>query len=100
MTKSSNRTENDVVRIALVGYGLAGSVFHAPLIQYTEGLEIAAIVTRDPVRQAAAQADFPEALIVDDVTKIWSNAGEYDLAVIATPNSSHAPLAMAALDAG
>jgi predicted dehydrogenase len=100
MTKSSNRGENDAVRVALVGYGLAGSVFHAPLIAYTEGLEIAAIATRDPARQAAAQADFAEALIVDDVTNIWSNADDYDLVVIATPNSSHAPLAMAALESG
>ena len=38
------------MRIALIGYGLAGRVFHAPLIAATEGLELAAIVTADEGR--------------------------------------------------
>ena len=32
-------------RVALVGYGLAGRVFHAPLIASTPGLHVAAVVT-------------------------------------------------------
>jgi predicted dehydrogenase len=31
--------------IAIIGYGLAGRVFHAPLITATEGLRVTAIVT-------------------------------------------------------
>jgi len=34
------------MRVALVGYGLAGSAFHAPFIATTPGLRLAAIVTR------------------------------------------------------
>jgi scyllo-inositol 2-dehydrogenase (NADP+) len=100
MTKSSNKSEKDEVRVALIGYGLAGSVFHAPLISYTEGLSLKAIVTRDPKRQAAARADFPETEIVEDSADIIQRADEYDLLVVATPNNSHAPLAMAGLKAG
>ena len=32
-------------KIALLGYGTAGAVFHAPLIAATPGLALAAIVT-------------------------------------------------------
>jgi hypothetical protein len=34
------------MRVAIVGYGLAARVFHAPLIAATNGLEVTAIVTR------------------------------------------------------
>jgi predicted dehydrogenase len=34
------------LRAALIGYGLAGAVFHAPLLTAIPGLELAAIVTR------------------------------------------------------
>ena len=33
------------LRAALIGFGLAGSVFHAPLIAATPGLELATVVT-------------------------------------------------------
>ena len=33
---------------AIVGYGLAGSVFHAPLISSTPGLAVATVVTGNP----------------------------------------------------
>jgi hypothetical protein len=31
---------NEPLRVAVVGYGLAGSVFHAPLIAATPGMEV------------------------------------------------------------
>lgn len=82
-----------MVRVGLIGFGLAGASFHAPLIASVEGMELAAIATsRDTARYTAAtrHAD-PAALIADD---------SLDLVVVATPNDSHAPLAQAALAAG
>jgi predicted dehydrogenase len=35
-----------MIRVGLVGFGLAGRVFHAPLISSVEGLELAAVVER------------------------------------------------------
>ena len=35
------------LRVGIAGYGLAGEVFHAPLIAATDGLEVAALVTTD-----------------------------------------------------
>ncbi len=86
------------LRVGLIGYGLAGSVFHAPLIAATAGLKLAAIVTSDRERAAQAKARHPDALLIADRETLWQQA--LDLVVIASPNRSHAPLAMRALQAG
>ena len=46
------------LRVGIAGYGLAGEVFHAPLIAATDGLEVAALVTTDEGRIAKARAAF------------------------------------------
>jgi scyllo-inositol 2-dehydrogenase (NADP+) len=88
------------IGVALVGYGLAGSVFHAPLIAATPGLELAAVVTGDPERQARARRDHPGAAVLDHPDELWRAAGRYGLVVLATPNASHLPLGLAAVAAG
>jgi predicted dehydrogenase len=84
------------VNVALVGFGRAGRVFHAPLISHIEGLRLAAIASSRP----------------DDARKAYPDARAYatpdqafddpviDLVVIATPNDLHFPLAAAALGKG
>ena len=47
------------VKVALLGYGVAGEHFHAPLINATPGLELAAIVTSNAERAARASARYP-----------------------------------------
>ena len=89
-----------MAEVALVGYGLGGATFHAPFIDATPSLRIAAIVTSDPERAAAARARFPDAEIVPDPGRLRDMADRLDLAVISTPNRTHVPLARAALDAG
>ncbi|WP_327683902.1 Gfo/Idh/MocA family oxidoreductase [Streptomyces sp. NBC_00467] len=88
------------LRVGLVGYGLAGSVFHAPLIAATEGLVLDTIVTSNPERQEQARAEFPDVRFVATPDELWARAGELDLVVIATPNKTHLPVATAALAAG
>jgi predicted dehydrogenase len=88
------------VRVALLGYGLGGRAFHAPLIAMTPGMRLATIVTSNSERAAAAMADHPEARIVDSAEHVWARASEHDLVVITTPNRFHVPLARAALAAG
>jgi predicted dehydrogenase len=87
-------------RVALLGYGLAGSVFHAPFISTTPGLELSVVVTGDDERRAQALHEQPGVTVVGTADEVWERAGELDLAVIATPNSSHVPLGLAALEAG
>src|SRR5258705_13624783 len=82
------------MRVAVIGYGLAGSVFHAPLVAATDGLEVATIVTSNPERQEQAHRDHPGARIVDSADGAW----DADLVGGATPNHTHAPLARQAIE--
>ncbi|MFE0727723.1 Gfo/Idh/MocA family protein [Streptomyces antibioticus] len=88
------------LRVGLVGYGLAGSVFHAPLIASTEGLALDTVVTSHPERQEQARAEFPDVRVTADADGLLARADELDLVVIASPNKTHVPLATAALKAG
>jgi predicted dehydrogenase len=88
------------LRVGLLGYGLAGRVFHAPLIAACPGLRLAAVVSRDPERREALRAVHPDAAALDTPEQLWERASELDLVVVATPNRSHVPLARAALQAG
>ncbi|MGA9859343.1 MAG: Gfo/Idh/MocA family oxidoreductase [Solirubrobacteraceae bacterium] len=87
------------LRVAIIGYGLAGRTFHAPLIAATPGLSVAAVVTADPGRRAQAAAEHPGVQVLDGADALWA-AGGFDAVVIATPNDAHAPLASAAIDRG
>ncbi|MFE5997260.1 MULTISPECIES: Gfo/Idh/MocA family oxidoreductase [Streptomyces] len=88
------------LRVALVGYGLAGSVFHAPLIAATEGLVLDTVVTSNEERRAEARAAHPGLRFAASPDELWERADELDLVVIAAPNKTHVPLATAALKAG
>ncbi|MFD8276628.1 Gfo/Idh/MocA family oxidoreductase [Streptomyces flaveolus] len=88
------------LRVGLVGYGLAGSVFHAPLIAATEGLALDTVVTSNPDRQRQARDAFPDVRTVATPDELFDRAAELDLIVIASPNKTHVPLARRALEAG
>lgn len=87
------------LRVAIIGYGLAGRLFHGPLIAATEGLAVATVVTSDPERQAAAARDHPQAALVASPAEVWDPA-DHDLVVIAAPNAAHAALAHDAIEHG
>ncbi|MFG3097092.1 Gfo/Idh/MocA family oxidoreductase [Streptomyces sp. NPDC048202] len=88
------------LRVGLIGYGLAGSVFHAPLIAATDGLVLDTVVTSNPERQEQARAEFPDVRVAGTPEELLERAGELDLVVIASPNKTHVPLATAAIKAG
>ena len=87
-------------RVGLVGYGLAGASFHAPLIVATSGLQLTTIVTSNPERQADAARAHPDARIIDTAAQLWEHVHDLDLIVIASPNRTHAPLALEAIAHG
>ncbi len=90
----------DALRVAVVGYGLAGSVFHAPLIAVTPGLRVATVVTRNPERAAAAEAAHPGVRVLPDVDALFADPSGIDLVVVAAPNAAHVPVARRAVAAG
>lgn len=83
-----------LLRAGVAGYGMSGEVFHCPLIDATPGIEVAKIVTSDRERSARATVRYPEAEVVPDISGVWDGI---DLLVVASPNRSHAELALAAV---
>jgi predicted dehydrogenase len=88
------------LRAALIGYGLAGSVFHAPLIAATDGLELATVVTGNAERAEAARAAYPGIVVESSADAVFAWAEGHDLVVVATPNDTHVPLADRAIECG
>ncbi|MFC4560332.1 Gfo/Idh/MocA family oxidoreductase [Nocardiopsis mangrovi] len=88
------------LHVAVVGYGKGGEVFHAPLVDATPGLRLSAVVTGDPGRRAAVRKRYPGAAVLGSADELWQRSGEFEIAVITTPNDTHAPLARSALEAG
>ena len=84
------------LRLALIGYGNAGRIFHAPLIAGVPGLELACICAS---QAGAVQADWPQVRVVSEPAAVFADPA-IDVVVIATSNASHYPLARAALLAG
>ncbi|MBT2554080.1 Gfo/Idh/MocA family oxidoreductase [Arthrobacter sp. ISL-5] len=88
------------IRTAVVGFGLSGSVFHAPLIAADQSYSLDVIATSDAGRQAAAVERYPGVKTVPDGDAVLALAADLDLVVLGTPPATHYPLAKAALEAG
>jgi predicted dehydrogenase len=86
------------LRVAIVGYGLSGRCFHAPLIATTVGLEVAIVVTSNAERRTEAEREHPGVRVVDTVEEAL--AERPDLLVVAVPNAGHASVSNAAIEAG
>ena len=83
------------MRAGIAGYGLAGRVFHAPLLKSC-GYEVASILTSNPERIAQAKNDFPDAQIFSELDAFLDSG--LDLVVIASSNVAHLPQTRAALE--
>ncbi len=85
-----------MIRVGLIGFGLAGRVFHAPLVSSVEGLELAAVLERT-TDQAAQRYPGIATHRTLDAMLADSSLG---LLVVATPNGSHFDYARQILEAG
>ncbi len=91
---------NNSIRVALIGFGLGGRSFHAPIIAATPGLELAAIVTSNEERASEAKTGYQNARIISRPEDLFHDPSGIDLAVISTPNRTHVPLALGAIESG
>lgn len=85
-----------MIRVGLVGYGMGGRVFHAPLISSVEGLELAAVMERSSNKAAERYPGITVhrslgAMLADDSLGLF---------VVATPNVTHYEIAKQILSAG
>jgi scyllo-inositol 2-dehydrogenase (NADP+) len=85
-----------VIGVGLIGFGLAGASFHAPLVAAEPRMRLAAVASS---RAEAVRASHPDVAVHPTPEALIADPG-VDLVVIATPNRLHAPLARAALEAG
>jgi scyllo-inositol 2-dehydrogenase (NADP+) len=85
-----------VIDVGVVGFGLGGRAFHAPIIHAVLGLRLAAIVQRSG---DSAREIYPEAKIVRDLEELLA-IQSISLIAIATPNETHFPFAKRCLEAG
>jgi predicted dehydrogenase len=84
------------VGVGLVGYGMAGRVFHAPVIASVGGLRLRKVVER---RAEESRARYPWVEVVRDLDALLEDEG-VELVVVTTPNAAHFEQARRALAAG
>jgi predicted dehydrogenase len=84
-----------MIRAALIGYGYSSRTFHAPLLDAVEGLQLVAVVSRNQQLVHREHPSLP-VLTLDDLLADPS----IDLAIVATPNATHADIATRLLRAG
>jgi len=85
-----------MIRAGLIGFGLGGRVFHAPLLSSVEGIELAAIVERTTNHAAERYPGITTYRSVDAMLADTSLA----MIVVTTPNDSHFQYAKQAIEAG
>lgn len=88
------------IRTGIIGFGLAGRVFHAPFIATNPAFRLDLIATGSPERAAEARDHHPDAEIVDGPDALLARAGDLDLVILASPAHTHLEQGLAALDAG
>jgi predicted dehydrogenase len=84
------------IGVAVIGFGLAGRVFHAPFVSAVPGLKLEAIVQRKGDEAGKA---YPKARILRSVEEALVDSS-ISLVVVGTPNETHFDLAKRALLAG
>src|SRR5437763_188657 len=88
------------IRTAVLGFGVAGRIFHAPFLEHESAYSLDFVVTGNADRAAQAAAEYPNATVLPDAAALFARADEVDLVVVGTPPGTHAELAAAALDHG
>ena len=84
-----------VIGVGLIGYGLGGSAFHAPLIAAEPRLRLEAVVTS---RAAQVERDHPGTRVAGSAEELLADPA-VELVVVEAPNAVHHELAAAALRA-
>ena len=84
------------IGVGLIGYGLAGSALHAPLIGAEARLRLQAVVSSRPER---VRRDLPGMRVVATAAEMLEDPA-VELVVVAAPTAAHDELASLALRAG
>jgi NAD-dependent oxidoreductase involved in siderophore biosynthesis len=91
---------HDRVRVALIGYGMGGRLFHAPFIAAEPRLDLTAVVTANQERRLDVLSRYPGTDVVGRTEDLLEHLDGIDLVVVSTPNATHAAVAEAVLSRG
>jgi predicted dehydrogenase len=91
--------DNPATRVALIGTSWWADGAHLPGLRALPGVEVIALCGRDQERAARLAAKWTVPAVYADYRRMLDEAWP-DVVVIATPNAEHAPMTLAALDAG
>ena len=86
-----------IINIGLIGFGLSGRVFHAPIILSTQGFRISKVYETKDENLKKLKELCPEAQAVSNTEDIFQD-DSIELVVITAPNALHFPLCKRALE--
>ena len=84
-----------VIRTAIAGFGLSGTVFQAPFLHADPRFEFVKVYER---RTNRAEQEYPYVQTVRSFDELLTD--DIDLVIISTPNDTHVPMAKKAMLAG
>ncbi len=84
------------VNTALLSYGMSGEVFHAPLLMANPRFNLSIVVQR---KSDTAQKHYPSIKVIRTVDEVIQDPA-IELIIVNTPNETHFPFALQALEAG
>ena len=87
------------IRVGIIGFGMAGRIFHAPIIESVPGFVLTHAYTQSKENRIFLQVHYPHVACLNQVDELIGHP-DIDLVVIATSNEVHASLAQIALEAG
>lgn len=83
------------IQAGIIGYGLSGSVFHAPILRSVPDYNVHTVVSSDPDK---VRKDLPDVAVADSVEELLS--AEIDVVIITSPNETHYDYTRLAIEAG
>ena len=87
------------VRVAILGAGAVSDYHHVPALKLDPRAELVAACDANPALLEARKTDWGISRVTTDAADLWTDDG-IDAVIIATPNWTHRPLAVAAAQAG
>lgn len=89
----------EVINVGLIGYGLGGRCFHAPVITSVPGLKLSKIYTTKAENLQHIRETYKDTLVVSNVDHILDDP-DIKLVIVATPSPLHFETAKLALEKG
>ena len=86
---------NSKIKVGLVGWGISAKVFHAPFLKTSPHYEVTHVLER---HKEDSKIFFPDTNVVTTYDELLQ--ADIDLVVITTPNETHYPYALQALEKG